>query len=645
MGRKYRLRAALRLVLGGLLIPLALLAPDDSYADGHYALEFRGDGDFVQLAHNESIDLTEELTFTAWVYTRSWSARWHQFAGKGDNSWMLRRHSAGNDLHLALRGLDAEFQGYTAPYWEAPFFEWVHLAFTFSSLEGEAKLYVNGRAILQDADLDGRLNSNEFPFVIGANKEEPGSARRFHDGYMSDIRLYNRVLSTGQITGILERSGEVTDGLVVHWKLDEGSGQTAVDSSGAGNHGEIVGGAWVTIDEPFWGIKTPNLQGLSREEALSVIETERFTIGEVAEVDPDGRILRQRPQAGQRAPQGSPIDFMIGDAVRIIFDTDMDTDCDDAAALAMLHALADRGEAEILATVVSTKYPWSVGATQAINAWYERVELPIGSPLLGEGADPRRGSRFAREITEEFDPPLWSNTQAPDAVEVYRRVLAEQPDNSVVIVTVGYITNMRHLLDSEACEHSPLSGEELVAAKVREWVCMGSRYPADLDPGVWGNFKPDPKATVEAVNRWPTQITFTGGGDFAWSLATGECLHETPEDNPVRRAYELYFEGESEDRHSADQIAVLVAVRGADARYWELVTEGHNHIFPNGTHEWREEPDNPKHRYISALADGVTTREVIEMFENLMVRSPGIFPGEQHGQDTREGDHGVLSRD
>jgi hypothetical protein len=52
--------------------------------------------------------------------------------------------------------------------------------------------------------------------------------------------------------------------------------------------------------------------------------------------------------------------------VPLIFDTDMDTDCDDASALAMLHALADAGEVEILATVVSSKYAWSVPCVAAI---------------------------------------------------------------------------------------------------------------------------------------------------------------------------------------------------------------------------------------------------------------------------------------
>lgn len=45
--------------------------------------------------------------------------------------------------------------------------------------------------------------------------------------------------------------------------------------------------------------------------------------------------------------------------VRIIFDTDIQGDADDVGSVALLHALADRGEAEILAMGVSCKNPWS----------------------------------------------------------------------------------------------------------------------------------------------------------------------------------------------------------------------------------------------------------------------------------------------
>ena len=56
----------------------------------------------------------------------------------------------------------------------------------------------------------------------------------------------------------------------------------------------------------------------------------------------------------------------------VIFDTDMDTDCDDVGALAMLHALADAGEVNILATVVSSKFAYSAPCVEAVNRYYGR---------------------------------------------------------------------------------------------------------------------------------------------------------------------------------------------------------------------------------------------------------------------------------
>src|SRR5215207_7590393 len=44
------------------------------------------------------------------------------------------------------------------------------------------------------------------------------------------------------------------------------------------------------------------------------------------------------------------------DTVSVIFDTDMGPDYDDVGAIAMLHAFADEGSANILATIASTKY-------------------------------------------------------------------------------------------------------------------------------------------------------------------------------------------------------------------------------------------------------------------------------------------------
>lgn len=305
--------------------------------------------------------------------------------------------------------------------------------------------------------------------------------------------------------------------------------------------------------------------------------------------------------------------------VPIIFDTDMDSDCDDAAALAMLHALADKGETQILGTMISSKLEWAAPCTDAINTYFKRPNLPIG--VNKEPGKAWQGSKYAKQIAGEFPHDLKSNAEAPDATLLYRKILAVQPDNSVTIVTVGDVSNIRFLLESKADEHSPLSGVELARQKVKSWVCMGSRYPADLDPNRWGNFKMDALSTVKGIRAWPGLITFTGGGKFAELLSTGKRLVELPKDNPVRRVYELYFDGTIKERHSADQIAVYIAIRGKDAP-WKLVTQGYNHIFDDGRHEWREAPDNPQHEYISALAKGFTPKQVTALMEELMLHLP-----------------------
>jgi hypothetical protein len=301
------------------------------------------------------------------------------------------------------------------------------------------------------------------------------------------------------------------------------------------------------------------------------------------------------------------------DPVRVIFDTDMDTDCDDAGALAMLHALADDGEAEILATVVSSRYQWSVPCVAAINAWYGRPDLPVGCPKQG-GASTNRGSRYARKIAEQFPSRFQTNDDAPAATEVYRRILASQPDQGVVVVTVGYVTNLRDLLQSGTDCHSSLDGAGLVRQKIRQWVCMGGRYPEHLKHGNYGNFMPDPQSVVDAVDRWPTPIYFSGLGQ---NVQTGKGLRKTPSVNPVRRVYELYL-GERPTRSSWDQVAVLYAVR-PHAPFWRIRTEGYNHIFEDGTNQWREQPDK-EHNLVEFAPH--ERDKITGIIEQLMNRRP-----------------------
>ncbi len=353
--------------------------------------------------------------------------------------------------------------------------------------------------------------------------------------------------------------------------------------------------------------------------------------------------------------------------VPVILDTDMESDVDDVGALAMLHALADRGEAEILGVMVSAKNPHSAACANRINTYFERPELPLGN-VKGDGV--LRDSRYARQVAEEFPGTLSSGDDAPDAVERYREILARQPESSVVIVTIGYKTNLRNVLVSGPCKHSDLDGRALAERKVRLWVCMGGRFPEGREANIlW-----DAAAAAEAIEKWPTDIIFSGW-EIGRDIYTGGRLHELPEDNPVRRAYQLF--NDLQPHRSWDQAAVLYAVRGLDggpaSDYWDLSPPGRIVINPeDGSNSWRHDT-NGTHKYhiarrapnllaeeidalmmhqpskpvriifdtdmdtdcddagalavLHATADGVTSDEVTNTIEDLMVRSPADASG------------------
>ncbi len=305
--------------------------------------------------------------------------------------------------------------------------------------------------------------------------------------------------------------------------------------------------------------------------------------------------------------------------VRIIFDTDMESDVDDVAALAMLHGLANRGDAEILATISSSLNPWSAPTISVINTYFDRPDIPIGN-VKTKGV--YRNSKYAKILSERYPQQIDLGEEAPDATEVYRKVLSEQPDNSVVIVTVGYLTNLSKLLNSVPDEISPLNGEELIKKKVKHYVCMGGRYPSEQDPGKWGNFKPDPEATVHVANEWPTRIIFTTGGVFSNAIPTGKILFtdRVEAGNPISEGYKIFLESWNRNwHHSADLIAVYVAVKGHEP-YFKEIQQGYFHIFEDGTHVWRTSPDRPNHFIVPDFAEGVDPLKVAEDFDALMVK-------------------------
>lgn len=320
-----------------------------------------------------------------------------------------------------------------------------------------------------------------------------------------------------------------------------------------------------------------------------------------------GCIARAEPAAGPSAPRNPA-----AQPVRILFDTDMMGDVDDVGAVAVLHALADRGEVEILGMGLSGKNPWSPLCLDALNTYFFRPDVPIGV-VRGPAFD--RESKYAETIAKEFPHDLKSADDAPDAALLYRKILAQQPEGSVVMVSVGQVTNFANLLKTGPDDLSDLDGAALVRRKVRAWVSMGGKIPEGRE----ANLIHDGPAAAYAIEHWPTPIVFSGY-EIGCKIMTGARLRGAPHDSPVRRAHELY--NGLNDRQSWDQTAVLYAARGLDgglADFWELHTKGYLQVNQDGSDVWQESPDKDQ----SYLVEKMPPEKVAAVIEALMLHLPG----------------------
>ncbi len=279
---------------------------------------------------------------------------------------------------------------------------------------------------------------------------------------------------------------------------------------------------------------------------------------------------------------------------RIIFDTDVDHDCDDIGALFLLHGAVQRGEVKLLATIGCTSTDAIAPCLDAINAWFGRPGIPVAT-LKDKGFLDHRG--FAAEIVKRYPCRFPSGKDYPDAVATYRRILANEADCSVVIVAVGPLRNIANLLKSKPDDASSMDGAALVAKKVKRLEVMGGMYPpqGNSKEGEW-NFKQDPASAALVCSAWPTPVLFNGEGG---STNSGRRVtFETPEHNPLTMAYRHYpGAGFAGDRLSWDPVSCLVAVRGP-APWYKLVEGGTNVVdAKTGVNTWKAD-GNRGHSYL-----------------------------------------------
>src|SRR3954464_13930110 len=192
-------------------------------------------------------------------------------------------------------------------------------------------------------------------------------------------------------------------------------------------------------------------------------------------------------------------------AVPIIFDTDMGNDVDDALALAMLHALESRGECRLVGVTVTKDNPWAPVFVDLVDTFYGRGQIPVGMVKGGVTPDNSKmiqapAERRRTDGTLVYPRRLASGAEAPEAVSLLRRLLEAEKDGSVVIVQVGFSTNLARLLDTPA-------DVDLIQRKVKLLSVMAGNF---VQPKPEFNVQKDAASARKLFEQWPTPIVASG---------------------------------------------------------------------------------------------------------------------------------------
>lgn len=295
-------------------------------------------------------------------------------------------------------------------------------------------------------------------------------------------------------------------------------------------------------------------------------------------------------------------------AERVIFDTDIGGDVDDAGAL------ADKGEIEILAMGVVIGHKAAVPYVHAVNTWHGRSFLPIGT--IKDKA-PYARDEYMEPVVAAYPYTLTSEA-ALDVVKLYRQVLARQPDKSVTLIAVGPATNIYRLLMSKADEYSPLTGVELMRRKIKLYAA-GGNGGGGLPKGRCGfNYYMDLAAARGEQELLPSAFPTVYASSSGLKLEVGAVLRQARPDHIIHCSYEAYYKGEAQNRFSWDQLRVLYGCRPSARRLWDVLAKGSIELGTDIMLTYKAAPDrNRAYAYVNNL------EAMRAMLTELMMYDPG----------------------
>jgi hypothetical protein len=289
--------------------------------------------------------------------------------------------------------------------------------------------------------------------------------------------------------------------------------------------------------------------------------------------------------------------------IRVILDCDMGSSTDDLFALMMLYRYMDMKRCNLIGVIVDRMGKANADIVDIMNNFYGYPNIPIGLETKGVETPhvfiTYHNAPYARTTEAEpmFERTVGDDSTYMEGYRLYRKILSEQPDHSVSIASIGFVTTLARLLESGPDEFSPLNGVELVRAKVKDIYAMGGVFGDAVEPDY--NFKAAIDFSLKFFELLPKEVNvvFSPG-------EVGDPLDYRPETviadmnwtdtHPIKWIYQ--FLNCDTGQKMWDPQAVINAVEGDE--FYKLSERGWVTLTPNGETLFKPDPKgNARYQY------------------------------------------------
>jgi len=231
-----------------LLIPLMIFAQGS--APHGSSLLFDANGDYITIGNIASLKFNQK-TIIAWIKPLMMNTLTHYFVfSSGDMAFYFDVYdqklfvsylnTAGAQVGITLSSTN-----------DLKLNQWQMMAITQRIPDADSVIsigYVDGIAKLTVNSTAGYKSSYGTNYAIG---QFTSGHDLLFNGYIRSVQYYHRVVSATELLWLYNHPEKIysTDSLKGYWTLNEFTGATAGDSSGAGNNGSIIGATW-SFDTP-----------------------------------------------------------------------------------------------------------------------------------------------------------------------------------------------------------------------------------------------------------------------------------------------------------------------------------------------------------------------------------------------------------